>query len=160
MTKCPCGSDKNYDECCGIYINDQTKPATPEQLMRSRYTAYTQANIDYIQRTMQAPASDRFDAESARQWAATVEWLGLEVIHSNIEKDKGYVEFIARFNEHDKKNCIHEISEFHQINGQWYYVDGKHKQPKPYTKAKIGRNDPCSCGSRKKYKACCLNAGK
>ena len=109
---------------------------------------------------MQAPASDRFDAESARQWAATVEWLGLEVIHSNIEKDKGYVEFIARFNEHDKKNCIHEISEFHQINGQWYYVDGKHKQPKPYTKAKIGRNDPCSCGSRKKYKACCLNAGK
>ena len=24
---------------------------------------------------------------------------------------------------------------------------------------KLGRNDPCSCGSGKKYKHCCLNAG-
>ncbi|MGB1398058.1 MAG: SEC-C metal-binding domain-containing protein, partial [Planctomycetota bacterium] len=23
--------------------------------------------------------------------------------------------------------------------------------------AKIGRNDPCPCGSGKKYKKCCLN---
>ncbi|TRZ81795.1 hypothetical protein D4R86_02170 [bacterium] len=23
--------------------------------------------------------------------------------------------------------------------------------------AKIGRNDPCPCGSNKKYKKCCLN---
>ncbi|RYZ84342.1 MAG: DUF1186 domain-containing protein, partial [Proteobacteria bacterium] len=23
---------------------------------------------------------------------------------------------------------------------------------------KIGRNDPCPCGSGKKYKKCCLNA--
>lgn len=25
---------------------------------------------------------------------------------------------------------------------------------------KIGRNDPCPCGSSKKYKNCCLNSGK
>ena len=25
---------------------------------------------------------------------------------------------------------------------------------------KIGRNDPCPCGSGKKYKNCCLNSGK
>jgi hypothetical protein len=24
---------------------------------------------------------------------------------------------------------------------------------------KLGRNDPCPCGSGKKYKHCCLNAG-
>jgi hypothetical protein len=24
---------------------------------------------------------------------------------------------------------------------------------------KLGRNDPCHCGSGKKYKHCCLNAG-
>jgi SEC-C motif domain protein len=157
MPNCPCGSNKNYDECCGIYINDQIKPETPEKLMRSRYTAYTQADIDYIQRTMKEPALNHFNTESAKQWVTTVQWLGLEVIHSSIDKDKGYVEFIAHFNEQGKKNCIHEISEFHQLNKQWYYVDGKHKQPKPYARVKIGRNDPCSCGSGKKYKTCCLN---
>ena len=26
--------------------------------------------------------------------------------------------------------------------------------------AKIGRNDPCPCGSGKKYKNCCLESGK
>lgn len=25
---------------------------------------------------------------------------------------------------------------------------------------KIGRNDPCPCGSEKKYKNCCLSSGK
>ena len=29
--------------------------------------------------------------------------------------------------------------------------------PPPGTSAKIGRNDPCPCGSGKKYKKCCLN---
>ena len=28
-------------------------------------------------------------------------------------------------------------------------------KPKPITVVKIGRNDPCSCGSNKKYKKCC-----
>jgi uncharacterized protein YecA (UPF0149 family) len=27
---------------------------------------------------------------------------------------------------------------------------------KPQSKTKVGRNDPCSCGSGKKYKKCCL----
>ena len=31
----------------------------------------------------------------------------------------------------------------------------------PYVRdvPKIGRNDPCPCGSGRKYKKCCLNAG-
>jgi len=142
MLSCLCGSNKNYTECCGIYINDQVKPETPEKLMRSRYTAYTQANIDYIFRTMKAPALNHFNAESAKQWAETVQWLGLEIIRSTIDKTKGYVEFIAHFSVHGKNDTIHEISEFHQLNEQWYYVDGKHEQAKPYVKVKIGRNDP------------------
>ncbi len=32
----------------------------------------------------------------------------------------------------------------------------EHHQPKRLTKGKIGRNDPCPCGSGKKYKKCCL----
>jgi len=29
------------------------------------------------------------------------------------------------------------------------------KQPKKRADEKIGRNDPCPCGSGKKYKQCC-----
>ena len=32
-------------------------------------------------------------------------------------------------------------------------MQNKHKNK---TNVKIGRNDPCSCGSGKKYKKCCL----
>lgn len=34
-------------------------------------------------------------------------------------------------------------------------------KPRPVVKDhKIGRNDPCPCGSGLKYKKCCLNSGK
>ena len=38
------------------------------------------------------------------------------------------------------------------------------KEPHPevtvHTGPKVGRNDPCPCGSGKKYKKCCLNSQK
>jgi len=33
--------------------------------------------------------------------------------------------------------------------------DGSGVQPKERQKKKVGRNDPCTCGSGKKYKKCC-----
>lgn len=41
------------------------------------------------------------------------------------------------------------------------HSDGGAKEPHPETTVhvgpKIGRNDPCPCGSGKKYKKCCLS---
>jgi preprotein translocase subunit SecA len=40
------------------------------------------------------------------------------------------------------------------------YGDGKQIVKKPAVSHKVGRNDPCPCGSGKKYKKCCgMNAG-
>ncbi len=36
----------------------------------------------------------------------------------------------------------------------------QNKKPSVREYAKIGRNDPCPCGSGLKYKNCCLNSGK
>jgi len=33
-------------------------------------------------------------------------------------------------------------------------------EPCVRAETKVGRNDPCPCGSGKKYKKCCLNAGE
>jgi SEC-C motif domain protein len=157
MQPCPCGTGKNYAECCGIFIQAQQKPLTPEALMRSRYSAYTQANMDYIAQTMKSPAKDRFDAKSSGEWAKRVTWLRLEVKATSIQASKGFVEFIAYFKEQGKINTLHELSEFCLENGEWYYVDGKHLSSiASSTLSPVGRNDLCPCGSGKKYKKCCL----
>lgn len=156
MQICPCGTQKDYAECCGVFIEGQKKPLTPEALMRSRYSAYTQANIDYILRTMKSPAADRFDAKSAENWAKRVEWLKLEVKVAFMQREKGFVEFIAYFKEEGKIHTLQEVSEFHLENDEWYYVDGKHPVDAVSTALRAGRNDQCPCGSGKKYKKCCL----
>lgn len=156
MRPCPCGIEKDYTECCGVFIEGQEVPLTPEALMRSRYSAYTQANIDYIARTMKSPAKDRFDPNSAREWAKRIEWLKLEVKTSSIQGTKGFVEFIAYFKEKGKTHTLHEMSEFRLDDNQWYYVDGKSPTIASPTVLRVGRNDQCPCGSGKKYKKCCL----
>lgn len=158
MKSCPCGSRKSYIDCCGLYISEEQIAPTPEALMRSRYTAFTQANIDYITATMKGKVSVDFDPPSAKQWAEQVLWQGLQVINAPLTKENacvGFVEFIARYQLQGRDEFIHEVSEFHQENGRWYYVDGKVLKPRVPLVEKIGRNDPCPCGSGKKHKKCC-----
>ena len=40
------------------------------------------------------------------------------------------------------------------------YAQYKNTHTPKIKEHKIGRNDPCPCGSGKKYKNCCLNTGK
>jgi SEC-C motif-containing protein len=125
--------------------------------MRSRYTAYTQANIDYIANTMKAPANEDFNPEEARTWATSIEWLRLEILQSTQDNNTGMVEFLAYYSHQGKKFILHEISDFRREEGRWYYVDGKQPDKKPQMRSekKIARNDSCPCGSAKKYKKCC-----
>jgi len=123
---CPCGSGKAYLNCCGAYIDGIAVPETPEALMRSRYTAYTLQQVDYIEKTMRGKAAQHFDKQGAYQWSKQAQWLGLEVIDSKTDGQKGRVEFIARFMINDQEQIIHELSEFKCFNGSWYYTDGKH----------------------------------
>tara|TARA_R110000868_G_scaffold15698_4_gene71635 strand:+ start:76 stop:510 length:435 start_codon:yes stop_codon:yes gene_type:complete len=122
---CPCGTGKLYYTCCGAYIGGLRTPETPEALMRSRYTAYTEANIAYIIQTMKSPAADGFDPSEAATWAKTVKWISLEVIRARQENTTGYVEFIARFEDQQMPQALHELSEFLLIDGAWFYVSGQ-----------------------------------
>lgn len=152
---CPCGVKKNYNECCGAIISGDQQALTPEALMRSRYTAYTEANIDYIIRSMKPPAANHFDAISAKEWALHAKWLGLQIMKTWTEGTIGFVEFVARFSENGKEYQLHELSEFHLIEKTWYYTHGK--LPSSHAKQHLAkRNAPCPCGSGKKYKKCCF----
>ena len=152
MLNCPCGSELGYESCCGIYIDGTRAAPTPETLMRSRYTAYSLANIAYIKKTMRGKPFVGFDEHEAKRWALKVRWIGLRIISATEERnDLGHVEFIARFIEGDKLKSIHESSEFHGERGVWFYVDGVLQ---PTTFQPLQRNAPCPCGSLKKYKNC------
>ena len=126
--------------------------------MRSRYTAFTQANMEYIKKTMAGNALLDFNEIEARQWAKKVTWLRLEMIESIRHKDqpdRGEVEFIAWFIEKNQLHSLHERSQFHRIKNKWFYVTGHH--PEEASKQKpvlIGRTSLCPCGSGKKFKNC------
>jgi SEC-C motif domain protein len=124
MKACPCGLTKTYDECCGNFIAGTAFPKSPEELMRSRYTAYTEANIDYIMATMKEPANLLFDPLEARAFAQSSQWLKLEVTRTFMNDGKGYVEFFAHYMQNNKPFVLHELSEFRCDEGKWFYVDG------------------------------------
>jgi SEC-C motif-containing protein len=126
---CPCQSQLTYNECCEPFLTRVALPATPEALMRSRYTAYSQAKIDYISETMRGKALINFSPKDAAQWAKEVQWLGLQIIKAEpAVSNKGYVEFVARYSQGNQEQQLHEISEFEYDQGRWYYVDGTYSK--------------------------------
>ncbi|MEG1788855.1 MAG: YchJ family protein [Kiritimatiellia bacterium] len=157
---CPCGSGKALNACCGSILDGARKPATAEELMRARYTAYACVNIDFLYNSSSPKVQQEFDPESSRRWAEGSEWTGMEVIatEGGLEADdEGVVEFIANYLVNGTPYRHHERSNFQRLNGEWKFVDGEliKEQPIHRETPRIGRNDPCPCGSGKKYKKCC-----
>ncbi len=143
---CPCGTGNDYDNCCGLYIEQGLPAPTPESLMRSRYSAFVKKNIPYIASTMRGEAAKDFKLDGLAAWLETVSWLNLQVITSETPlENKGYVSFVASYETPTQKLRLAEKSEFHKIAQRWYYVKGTHPM----------RNEPCLCLSGKKYKNCC-----
>jgi Uncharacterized protein conserved in bacteria len=146
---CPCGSAVEYSVCCQPYLSGTQLAPNPSHLMRSRYCAFVMKNADYLVKTWHPTCqADAFRQDIERGFAHT-QWLGLTIFatEEGNTSAEGFVSFIARFHEHNKNGAIIERSRFLKENGQWYYIDG--------TRPVIGRNDPCPCGSGKKFKKCC-----
>ena len=159
MKTCPCGSGLGYNECCEPYISGAKNAPTAEALMRSRYSAYVERAIDYIVDTCTQDEKDRIDIRQTRAWSEKSKWLGLKVMST--EKGgpgdtEGTVEFQALYEMDGLRDTHHEKAKFIKTDGRWLYDEGD-VVPKTVirTGPKIGRNDPCPCGSGKKYKHCC-----
>lgn len=123
IQSCPCGTGQSYGACCGLYISGMAAAPTPEALMRSRYTAYTLGNTDYIARTMAGPAAIGFNPTEAKHWAQSIRWVKLEVLSSSMAGDKGEVSFKAHYEQNNRPEILTEHSLFEKINGLWMYTD-------------------------------------
>lgn len=130
---CPCGGGRPFGLCCEPILNDRACALTASALMRSRYTAYTLANITYIKKTQQGRAAEFFDARSAKRWASRSHWEKLIIEQEShpqwdTNKKTASVMFKAYYREGNNKHCLYEKSQFKWQDGQWFYIDGQ-QQP-------------------------------
>jgi len=142
---CICGKNENFNGCCGGIISGQHKAKTPEQLMRSRFSAYARADGRYL--ILSAVRENQYEDDAAliQEFSNSVEWLKLDVLTT--EGDT--VEFKAYYRDESIIHVLHEKSNFVMQDGQWKYKDGE------LYKSKVERNESCPCGSGKKFKKCC-----
>ena len=158
MSICPCGTGRDLAACCGPLLAGAPAP-TAEALMRSRYTAYVVGNLDHIEATNAPDSPGSFDRAGAQMMVDDVAWSGLEIVEvssGGLEDNTGRVEFRARFDRLGQDLVHHEASNFVRVGGRWAYFDGEMSPKKaPRRVLQVGRNDPCPCGSDKKFKKCC-----
>ena len=164
IDSCPCrrldAAPLAYAACCGPLHAGAPAP-TAEALMRSRYSAFARGDIDYLFDSLAPEARKDFDRKSTTHWAASSEWHGLEIVateQGGAGDETGVVEFIAHFTMEGERRAHRERSSFRRNpeTGGWWFVDEAKAKKAPLVLGKQpGRNDPCPCGSGKKYKKCC-----
>ena len=127
LNNCPCGSGRPFAICCEPIINGKSDAITAQDLMRSRYTAFTLANVNYLMRSHHSSTRPNKERKSIEKWAKSVRWIGLNVLNTQAGEatdESGYVEFKALFMENGQLQQLHERSFFQRENGKWVYVSG------------------------------------
>ncbi len=161
--ECPCGSGASFAACCEPIITQTSLAATAEQLMRSRYSAYVTGAVDWVIDSNHAESRDDIDRSEIERWSSESTWQGLKIIdaYDGDEPDEAFVRFRARYRL-DGVNHVHkERARFLRIDGEWMFhsaLEDEDDAPQLVPvgpSSTVGRNDPCTCGSGKKFKRCC-----
>jgi SEC-C motif-containing protein len=115
---CPCNPTKLYIDCCKKAHQNITAVNSPEQLMRSRYSAFVLVNIEYLQKSHHSSTRpSKREKKEILQWTKSVEWIRLEILNTT----ENTVEFKAYFKEKGELDIIHENSLFCFENKHWVY---------------------------------------
>ena len=157
---CPCKSGKTFGECCGPIISGSVRAETAEALMRARYSSYVTGDGDFLMSSATREVQAEFGDEALKALKASARWHGLEIIRTERGgpgDDDGVVEFRALYTANGEFCNHHEVSKFVRERDGWKFADGELVGEKPVVREepKVGRNEPCPCGSGRKYKKCC-----
>ncbi|RZO19808.1 MAG: zinc chelation protein SecC [SAR92 clade bacterium] len=97
---------------------------TPEQLMRSRYSAYALGGFgEYLLKTWFPPMAKNLRVSELSE--KTQQWIKLDVLGSGHTGTEGWVEFKAIYQTNSGKSIMHEKSVFTRIEHQWFYIGGE-----------------------------------
>ena len=155
---CPCGSGIPFANCCEPVIKGERESETAEQLMRARYSAFATGVVEFIVATTHSTTRPEVNLADITEWSQTSTWHGLQIIATrDVDENKTFVSFEAQFTQRGEDVSHREMSLFEREGGKWRFVTGDQlKNPTVrYETPRTGRNEPCPCGSGKKYKKCC-----
>ena len=120
--KCYCDTGLQFENCCGLYLENNQKAPTALSLMRSRYSAYATHNAEYLLETTYISERKYYSKAEILKWATANKWQKLEILSYT----ENTVEFKAYFLDSNNKPQTHyEFSTFKFENNAWFYVDGK-----------------------------------
>ena len=127
--------------------------------MRSRYSAYAKRAYGHLEHSLSAEQRADFSLEQTREWAEHSEWQGLTILRTEQggpDDTEGTVEFSAKFRAAGKTHEHVETARFTREEGRWVYAGMVETKGQTVRREapKVGRNDPCPCGSGKKFKHC------
>lgn len=124
---CPCDTKNEYTQCCEPYLSGAATPPTAAALMRSRYCAFVQLNMDYLRDTNDPQTRSDFNMNYNRQWAESVNFEKLEILREEVDNNKAIVEFKAFFKikATGENQVHHEVSKFRKQKGCWFFREGK-----------------------------------
>lgn len=142
---CPCHSGLAYVDCCQP-LHHGLIATTPEALMRSRYCAFALRLSDYLLQSWHpSTRPEQLDLQGSPDWKS------LQIITTDQKDARGRVHFRALYQTGKRWGFLEEESDFVFEAGHWYYLSGQPREGQ----IKPGRNDPCPCGSGRKFKLCC-----
>jgi SEC-C motif-containing protein len=128
LSLCPCKSRESYAACCQPFHLGKAKPATAEQLMRSRYSAYFFRLVDYLVATTHPDTRERDLKSRLEESIHEANWRFLTILGASKggPQDKtGKVEFVAEYFVGSQSYEHHERSRFKRYQGAWKYLDAK-----------------------------------
>jgi len=171
---CPCGSNTLYEDCCLCIIDGKQLAKSPQQLMRSRYSAYAMKNTQYILDTYAKATRVNQSIIEIESAANSCQWIKLNIRQCSkwhnteqeirtslptVEFDAFYLTDNKVYQLSEKSRFIKEANNAQPSEEQWFYLDGditRHDQVNT-----IKRNDRCPCQknqnikNKKKFKNCC-----
>ncbi|MBL7685128.1 MAG: SEC-C domain-containing protein [Deltaproteobacteria bacterium] len=132
-------------------------PSTPRELLEARYQAFVDQDIDFILESCHPDVKDQQDLPTIEAWSKNAIWHHFEIEKEEVEKEKAIITFNLKYEEKGKMIYHRELAEFRKQGSKWYYYDSTFPKPETLKREgpKVGRNDPCHCGSGKKFKKCC-----
>jgi SEC-C motif-containing protein len=156
---CPCGSGATAEACCLPIIRGTNQAETAEALMRARYSAYVLSEIDFLLESVHPDHREGLERTGIEEWSKSSTWKGLEILDTHEggpDDDTGTVTFVARYTADSTNHEHHERAQFDRVDGRWHFTKALEDAVETIrrTEPKVGRNDPCPCGSGKKYKKC------
>ncbi len=80
-----------------------------------------------------------------------------EIFSSITERYNDFTTNWFSYNNENEEDYEEEVYDDVEEIKKQVYRDLTNSEPIPIEKPKVGRNEPCPCGSGKKYKKCCLN---